>query len=122
MMGLCGTGGVIVVEPPTTTRGDGIAVGARRPDTSCPPQVSRIEPPMRSTGMTACGFPGGLGCPKSDGRTAGRGGPQRPGRLAVVGPARIHRAGHPGDDAVDELGEVGAEPRGGAMSVNSPMG
>jgi hypothetical protein len=30
---------------------------------------------MRSTGMTARGFPGGLGCPKSDGLTAGRGRP-----------------------------------------------
>ena len=46
---------------------------------------------------------------------------ERPGRFAGVGPARVHdRAWYPGDDPVDELGEVRAEQQGGFAAPRVP--
>jgi hypothetical protein len=65
---------------------------------------------MRSTGMTACGFPGGLGCPKSDGRTAGRGGPSVQAGWLSSGQPGYTELGTPAMTPLTSLGKWAPSP------------
>jgi hypothetical protein len=103
-------------------RGDGVAVATGRPD---PVQLAAGEQDRAPDALDRDDrprLPGWVGLSEL-GRADGweRAAIERPGRLAGVGPARIHhRAGNAGDDPVDQPREVGAEQEGGFTAPRHP--
>jgi hypothetical protein len=72
--------------------------------------------------MTVCGFPGGLGCPNSDGLTAGSGRPPsvQAGWLVSGQPGFTTELGTPAMTPFDQPWEVGAEQQGGFTAPRHP--
>jgi hypothetical protein len=103
--------------------GDGVDIGTGRPPQILPAtcQQDRATDALHRDDRPR--LPGRVGLAelrRADGREGAA--TERPGRPAGVGPlSRVdHRARHPGDDAVDQLGEVGAEQQRGLATPRHP--